>query len=259
MKAWRFVTRHSVWKTLRLRNFPTPPGTRAGCRPGPRLLAQLPRSRRRQRRLRPRSQAAAHPRSPMARAKSRGRRGCHPRQTGRPRRRHLHAALARWPARRCQSRHGPGRRDRRHARRTGLPRRRGPRPLPRHPQFEEAATLPCAARHGVECAVRFRRPATRAKPCSCRAPAASRFSPCSSPKWPGARVIATSLAATVKMERLRVMGADDVINYRTTPGVGQAGPRIDRRHGRGPHRRSRRRRNPPALDQSPCAAAAISR
>ena len=51
--------------------------------------------------------------------------------------------------------------------------------LPEHLSFEEGATLPCAARHRVERAVRRPAAARRRRACWCWAPAAFRSSRCS--------------------------------------------------------------------------------
>ena len=98
---------------------------------------------------------------------------------------------------------------------TGLPERRGTGSFPDHLSFEEAAALPCAAVTAWHAL--FRSGGLRpGESVLLQGTGGVSLFALQFAKMAGARVIATS-SSDAKLERLRTMGADAVINYKTTP------------------------------------------
>jgi NADPH:quinone reductase-like Zn-dependent oxidoreductase len=87
--------------------------------------------------------------------------------------------------------------------------------IPDHLSFEEAATLPCAAVTAWNALTWGRAPQAGGTILTLGSGGVSLFA-LQFAKLFGARVIATT-SSDDKAERLRALGADDVINYRTTP------------------------------------------
>src|SRR4029453_4509466 len=87
--------------------------------------------------------------------------------------------------------------------------------IPDHLSFEEAATLPCAGVTAWNALTGARRLQAGQTVLTLGSGSVSLFA-LQFPKVFGARVIATT-SSDAKATRLRALGADDVINYRTTP------------------------------------------
>ena len=88
-------------------------------------------------------------------------------------------------------------------------------PIPDHLSFEEAATLPCAAVTAWNAAT-WGRPLQAGETVLTLGSGGVSLFALQFSKLFGARVIATT-SSDEKAERLKALGADDVINYRTTP------------------------------------------